>query len=490
MFQSTLFDPKYRKILEGKGINPDEVTQIAEAVHSGGTDSFDPMDLDAKKRVIDSYNARTTLVIVSTSLLEQSFNNLITSAVIDTVPRKTFVGVGQRGMRALRPYEDKLSFIVNIQDFDYPSITFTEFHASRGREEGLEMMFGGCTGSVAGSPSIDEGALYEVVYGMALVDIVEEKRKVKFYSDDYTNGGHRHFTEEGYRQLNQLMKDMREISPESDSIRFKQTVNDFLSAIDVWVNRVADNIKKNTPQSERVRKLQDPREFISETLVKALEYVQEGKILLWHAFAVNVTNQIIHKYTVKANMRHYQDQQVSWEEYVNLSTEENMVIEDVSRRELKERIDWVLDNTFQPSEFEDFLFSGQLNQFLDEILKNPNAHERVLEHLKNIFLKPESVDVHSEKFRRDLEKHYHGAANVIADLSQFGEVKDILLAHFKGNSRSAIIRMKLEAPDMSYSKMGEEIERTAETVRLIYEKAIRKMEHRIRSRHLEGFIDR
>ncbi len=132
-------DEAFRHKLRDKGINPDDPELvIAAPIHTGASASHPGMDLDTRNALVDRYHKRKVLMLVSTSVLQQSFDSPKTSVVFDSVPRQTYVGVAQAGMRATRAGKD-MAFIINIQDGDYPSLTFSDFEENRGREEGVRV---------------------------------------------------------------------------------------------------------------------------------------------------------------------------------------------------------------------------------------------------------------------------------------------------------------------------------------------------------------
>jgi len=62
-------DQEFRAALRAKGIDPDDVEQIAAPIHSDRTESHAPMSLDARNRLVERYHQRKVLVLVATSVL-------------------------------------------------------------------------------------------------------------------------------------------------------------------------------------------------------------------------------------------------------------------------------------------------------------------------------------------------------------------------------------------------------------------------------------
>ena len=152
-------------------------------------------------------------MLVATSVLQQSWDNLQTSVVMDAISRQTYVGVGQAGMRALRNHPAKeMAFIINTQDADHPSLTFLDFQGARGKEEGVAVEIGSHGTGRSRESSVDtvgghRTACYSLTYGSSLVDLSEQRRNEerRLYSHD--DEAFQHFTERGLQVANQCILD-------------------------------------------------------------------------------------------------------------------------------------------------------------------------------------------------------------------------------------------------------------------------------------------
>lgn len=238
-------DGFFRALLLSKGIDPDTVEQIAAPIHSGGTDNHTSMDLHARNQLVERYNARKVLVLVATSVLQQSFDSPITSVIVDTVPRQTFVGVGQAGMRSLRYLENKdMAFIFNTQDADHSSLTFADFHAARGHEDGVIVEITGRAGATfeqsktTHSENSGEPGKYSITCGRSLAKLAKKRREERnrLHREDYLVSS-RYFTDVGYQRVNQLLLDIGSGKQES--------VNEFVETIFSWMQKVTTYIASN-----------------------------------------------------------------------------------------------------------------------------------------------------------------------------------------------------------------------------------------------------
>lgn len=127
-------NPNVRHALRAKGLNPDEIEHVAVAFHVGDTEQHLEKDVKERQRILEAYKEGKILVLVSTSALQQSFDSPKTSVVIDTIPRRTYVGVGQAGMRALRTFAGnerfpakEMALIFNTVDADTETLTFSDY---------------------------------------------------------------------------------------------------------------------------------------------------------------------------------------------------------------------------------------------------------------------------------------------------------------------------------------------------------------------------
>lgn len=180
---------KFRGTLEEKGIDPaDPKLVMAAAIHSGGRGEYDPMSLAQREDLIAEFKERKVLMLVSTSLLQQSFDHPEVSVVFDCVPRQTFVGVGQAAMRALRTAKGKHgAVLVNMEDKDHRSLTFEDFRRNRGAEEGTRMdsmLIGERVKRYDDAEPLAierkiEVPKYKIIAGGGLNELVEERLKPK-----------------------------------------------------------------------------------------------------------------------------------------------------------------------------------------------------------------------------------------------------------------------------------------------------------------------
>ncbi len=230
-------DNDFREKLRAKGINPDDPDLIIAApIHSGRTDNHEGMSLGARNRLVDKYHDRKVLMLVSTSVLQQSFDSPITSVVIDTVPRQTYVGVGQAGMRATRPGKD-MAFVINMQDADHPSLAFDDYRNNRGVEEGVAVEIGKTNGmrngkvAPAALATVDQPiSNYSLTYGASLHRLVDQRRikRDQLHRDDFEDST-KHFTTQGYDRINRLLIEI--------SNGNKAAITPFIQAIQPWLTR-------------------------------------------------------------------------------------------------------------------------------------------------------------------------------------------------------------------------------------------------------------
>jgi RNA polymerase sigma factor (sigma-70 family) len=272
-------DEEFRAALRAKGIDPDAVEQIAAPIHSDGTEDHAPMSLNARNRLVDRYHQRSVLVLVATSVLQQSFDSPMTSVVIDSVPRQTFVGVGQAGMRSLRYLGNKeMAFIINTQDADHPSLTFLDFQANRGREEGVSVEIAHTNGTGT-RPARTTGATanYSVTYGSSLVDLSERRRAVngQLYREDYETSL-RHFTPLGFQRVNRLILDIAQGNQEA--------VGTFIEVIQPWIARISERIEPQVFGESTVDE-ETWDNAVIDTLAPLIVTVQSGGIPSWSRFS-------------------------------------------------------------------------------------------------------------------------------------------------------------------------------------------------------------
>lgn len=285
-------DEEFREVLRAKGIDPDQVEQIAAPIHSDGTEEHAPMSLGARNRLVERYHERKVLVLVATSVLQQSFDSPITSVVIDSVPRQTYVGVGQAGMRALRYLSNKeMAFIINTQDADHPSLTFLDFQAARGSEEGVAVELGKRNGT-GSRPSRAGGggsaANYNVTYGAALVDLAQRRQAQagQLYRDDFETSS-RHFTPLGFQRVNQLIVDM--------ALGVQGAANTFVQVLQPYITRTRERLETQTFGNRHIDE-QVLEDAVTETLMHLIGLVQSGGIQGWSRFASRFQGDLRRRY--------------------------------------------------------------------------------------------------------------------------------------------------------------------------------------------------
>ena len=274
-------DEEFRSLLRSKNIDPDTVEHIAAPIHSGNSKKSEGMSLHARNALTDRYHQRKVLVLVATSVLQQSFDSLITSVVIDAVPRQTFVGVGQAGMRALRRSpEKKMAFIINTCDADHSSLTFHDFQAARGTEEGVIVGIShkgtGKRKNTSDDASNRKFAKYDVTYGTSLVDLAERRKAHagRLYRSDYETSS-RHLTSLGFQKVNQLIRDM--------ATGNKEAVGTFLEVIQPWIARTRELIEPQVFEDDW-RDDEMMENVVVDILIPLLRAVQEGNIPSWARF--------------------------------------------------------------------------------------------------------------------------------------------------------------------------------------------------------------
>ncbi len=284
-------DEEFRSILRAKGIDPDAVEQIAAPIHTGSSGEHAGMSLQERNALVERYHARKILVLVSTSVLQQSFDSQMTSVVIDTVPRQTYVGVGQAGMRALRFLPGKeIAFLINTQDADHRSLTFLDFQARRGAEEGIAIELAHAAGQVSQSaPSSEkekvigkknQTSAYKLTYGMELMDLSQKRFSVEhMYYMPETSSMHFHFNSAGFQRLNRLILDIAGGD--------KEAVFAFIDLLQIWIGRITRHVGFQEFGDESfeeavVEKLDD---IAFEALMDLVEKVQSGAIETWSRFS-------------------------------------------------------------------------------------------------------------------------------------------------------------------------------------------------------------
>jgi len=265
---------EFRAALRAKGIDPDKVEKIIEPIHSGASDSHAGMTLDERNKLVERYHQRKVLMMAATSVLQQSFDSPMTSVVIDTVPRQTYVGVGQAAMRALRPGKD-MAFIINMEDSDHQSLTLQDFENNRGHEEGIILELAG-HGTGAHKRKVlgtgDDMANYDVTYGVPLDRLVVERRAA-------ASGLHRgdnefrHFTTAGYERLNHLIV---EIGTGNKAVR-----NEIIEMIQPWVDRTHERLQQQIFEETKVdgEKIQDA---VTDSVLGGIAAVEAGSIASWN----------------------------------------------------------------------------------------------------------------------------------------------------------------------------------------------------------------
>ena len=158
-------DENFRQILRDKGINPDDVKHVAEPIHAGGDDDYEinPKDIAERNEILSRLKSRKTLMVVSTSLLQQSFDYPELVIVYDNVPRQSFVSCGQNGMRAGRPTPNvPFKVVINTSDSDRPTITYSDFKESEYKVEGISLFFS--TENSGGKRSVKVGLDREISF--------------------------------------------------------------------------------------------------------------------------------------------------------------------------------------------------------------------------------------------------------------------------------------------------------------------------------------
>lgn len=270
-------DEQFRAALIAKNIDPDQVEQIAAPVHSGERENHSGMSLRERNAVIDRYHERKVLVLVGTSVLQQSFDSPRTSVVIDTVPRQTYVGVAQAGMRALRYLEKKMAFIINTQDEDHQSLSFQDFQVDRGREEGVsvEIAASGAepreraerTGSTAG---------YTVTYGTSLVDLAEKRKaREEALRRQEEEQSYRYFDTDEENELNQLILDM------ATGDRQKRDI--FYGRISGWAHDMGSKVAQQF-FVEEMPEFEELQDVCIDVVMHLLALAETGGIQSWGRF--------------------------------------------------------------------------------------------------------------------------------------------------------------------------------------------------------------
>ena len=286
---------EFRSILEKKGIDPDAVEEIAAPIHSGSSDTYARMPLAERNALVDRYHARKVLVLCATSVLQQSFDSQPTSVVFDSVPRQTHVGVGQAGMRALRWLEDKeMAFIINTQDVDHSSLTFLDFQAVRGHEQGVIVDIGDRqTGTRRQSQkravtTPENTSQYNVTYGTELLDLAERKKlhKGTAYWNDVRASLLR-LTPLGSRRVRQCIADMQSGS--------KEAIWTFVDIIQPWIERNSKQVALHTFGNEHVDDIA-LNTADSEVLFSLIDQVCEGKVSTWSRFSQDFRRNIQRRY--------------------------------------------------------------------------------------------------------------------------------------------------------------------------------------------------
>jgi superfamily II DNA or RNA helicase len=291
-------DEKFRAALQAKGINPDDPELvIAAPIYSGGTKDYAGMSLDERQDLVKRYEARKVLMLVSTSVLQQSFDSKKTSVVIDAVPRQTYVGIAQAAMRACRNAKNKpYSVLINMEDNDHKSLTFEDFVINRGVEKGVSMPVIEKTGNnretvprkvdlVAGTPD------YQIITGQALESLVESRRiareepKVKeakpepeklattpdgfYFGDDNSEQYEKYLTPKGSEEVNRLMQEVRD--------RKEGARDAFITFLQPWQERFIRKQCKKFPLVDE--------EFIRDEVVDAfiimLQRIVGGEFEKW-----------------------------------------------------------------------------------------------------------------------------------------------------------------------------------------------------------------
>lgn len=345
-------DEKFRAALRAKNIDPDKIEHIAEAVHRGETESHDSMSIKKRNDVIKRYDERKTLVLTSTSLLQQSFDSPKTSVVMDTVPRQTYVGVGQAGMRATRPKEGKMSFIINTRDEDRPSLTFTDFVRERGSnsEEGVAVTIlpnqnpYSKTGSKTDN-SEQNIAPYKMVYSQNLLDEVNKNQQREQLEDALSP--HRYYTPEEYKQLNILLARIQQGDTDAKEQLIKKTLPNF----EAMALRVACRILQKTPQELNDQERDVAHDTCIDNLLRVIGNLKTDEITIspWHSFSSSIHSGIIqsikNQYLVGERGDLILVDEANSRAKINgiLSKTHNIPFEDAAHSGLKRDVEKVLD---------------------------------------------------------------------------------------------------------------------------------------------------
>lgn len=416
-------DEEFRAALRAKGIDPDMVEQIAAPIHSGGSETHSPMQLNARNELVARYHERKVLVLVATSVLQQSFDSPITSVVIDSVPRQTYVGVGQAGMRSLRWLSNKeMAFIINTQDADHPSLTFLDFQGNRGREEGVAVEIGHTNGTGGRRRTTTTGgggttANYEVTYGASLIDLADRRRAQngQLYREDYETSS-RHFTPLGFQRVNQLILDIAGGNQEA--------VFTFMEVLQPWIartqQRIAPQVFGETQMDEEAL-----ADAASDTLFALVGTVQSGGIQGWSRFSARFQQDL---------RRRFEDMQRGNEIRTTVS--------------------------------------------LDEMVPNPRELLSVDE--------PTDVPLHDTI---PSPSYPEGHQHIEAESQEIGERFDRVLRTLTYRERE-IVKLRYGLRDgytYTLEEVGQIFKITRENVRQKEAKAVRKLQHPIRSRQLEAY---
>jgi superfamily II DNA or RNA helicase len=283
-------DANLRAILKQKGINTsDPEFKIAAAIHTGATATHPGLSTQQQNEMIQLFRERKILILVSTSLLEQSIDEPLVSVVYDTIPRQTYPGVAQAGMRAARNCPGKgLYVVVNMQDSDNQTLTYLDFLRDRGSEEGVKVSFTQTDGErirgEQGAPTPvtlkglqlpnyqvhDSAEIFRSILNRELqerVDLAEAKlqeqsipsqepsvSKCGYY---YTAGrASRFFTPKGRAHLNGLIQRLQQNDPEAEQL--------FASFLMPLIDRQFTHYQKKFPNLSS--------ESIYDELIDALVY--------------------------------------------------------------------------------------------------------------------------------------------------------------------------------------------------------------------------
>lgn len=283
-------DTAFREALRAKGIDPDTVEKIIEPIHTGATEHHDAMDLKERNELVERYHQRKVLMLASTTVLQQSFDSPKTSVVMDTIPRQTYVGVGQAAMRALRPGKE-MAFVINIEDADHPSLTLQDFEAQRGAEEGVavEIAGNGTNAQKKNGARHDDApvAPYHITSGETLNNLVTQ-RKTSFSNLHSNDDGFRHFTPAGYDRLNHLIHAI--------GAGNKDAVATFYEMLQPWMEKTQDRLAHKVFGKQLTgvdaHKLNDAT---TDAFMTTLKSIQEGRIHSWSRFSVSMLSNILGK---------------------------------------------------------------------------------------------------------------------------------------------------------------------------------------------------